>query len=212
MKNIWACNAETYRIVNGADVVARVPRTMNAIVSSIGYEHCGPTVLVSADPGGCPLWIEGESEGQCPVRDGTPLTNPFAKGNLLGDVYEVTRTAIAAVTAETAPAPVGRAAPVQEPDVDVNEAGAEDRGLLAAPLEAMGRFTQATSAWRQALDSRLSKLTALEWATIVGIDPRYLQREVEIFSSLQSGDALQHHLEPAYFKAMQNVLRSISKA
>jgi hypothetical protein len=49
--------------------------------------------------------------------------------------------------------------------------GTEDRGLLAAPLEAMGRFTQATSAWRQALDKRLSKLTALEWATIVGIAP-----------------------------------------
>lgn len=39
-------------------------------------------------------------------------------------------------------------------------------------------------------------------------DHRYVQRELEIFASLQSGDALQHHLEPAYFKAMQNVLKS----
>jgi hypothetical protein len=202
-----AIGADIYRVVNGADVVARVPRTMNAVISSVGYEHCGPTVLVSDDAEGCPLWVEGESEGECPLRDGTPLTNPFAKGNLLGDVYEVTRVAFSngltspPVDALTPP-PVGLTAgqltlsdtpPVLPADLPLN------------PLEVMGRLGEVTTQWRQALDERVSRVSALEWATLVGLDHRYVRREMEMLGSLQSGEALQHHLEPAYFKAMRNV-------
>eukprot|EP00667_Euglena_gracilis_P001784 EG_transcript_1785 len=205
-----ATGVEAYRVVNGRDVVARVPRTVNAVISSIGYEHCGPTVLVSADPADCPLWVEGQSEGLCPVRDGTPLTNPFARGNLLGDVYEVTLAAFSGLTAEeevALAAPVGRApVPVAEKAPPSEDEWSDEGGIT--PLEAVERMKQATQGWRQALDDRLSRLNALEWATIVGLDHRYVQRELEIFASLQSGDALQHHLEPAYFKAMQNVLKS----
>lgn len=82
---------EAYRIVNGQDVVARLPRTVNALgVVKVGYEHCGPTVLISipeeADDAQALVWIEGQSEGDCPVRDGTALTSPLAKGSLLGDI------------------------------------------------------------------------------------------------------------------------------
>ena len=39
---------EAYRIVNGQDVVARTPRTVIALVlGNIGYNHCGPTVLIT---------------------------------------------------------------------------------------------------------------------------------------------------------------------
>mmetsp|Transcript_6568 Transcript_6568/g.9390 ORF Transcript_6568/g.9390 Transcript_6568/m.9390 type:complete len:817 (+) Transcript_6568:70-2520(+) len=82
---------EAYRIVNGQDVVARLPRSVNALgVVKVGYEHCGPTVLISvpeeADDAQTLVWIEGKSEGDCPVRDGTALTSPLAKGSLLGDI------------------------------------------------------------------------------------------------------------------------------
>ena len=87
-----ATGVEAWRVVNSADVVARVPRAMfSTLGGTKSYEHCGPTVLVSAGDGQCPLWIEGVSQGACPVRDGTPITNPFSKGNLLGDVYETTK-------------------------------------------------------------------------------------------------------------------------
>lgn len=66
---------EAYRIVNGEDVVARLPRTVNALnFVSIGYDHCGPTVLISipeeAGVNQARVWIEGQSDGTCPVRDG----------------------------------------------------------------------------------------------------------------------------------------------
>ncbi len=81
---------EAYRIVNGQDVVARLPRTVNAGLVTVGYEHCGPTVLISipeeAEDAQALVWIEGQSEGECPVRDGTALTSPLAKGSLLGDI------------------------------------------------------------------------------------------------------------------------------
>jgi hypothetical protein len=71
---------EAYRIVNGEDVVARLPRTVNALnFVSIGYDHCGPTVLISipeeAETNQARVWIEGQSEGTCPVRDGQFLSS-----------------------------------------------------------------------------------------------------------------------------------------
>lgn len=79
---------EAYRIVNGEDVVARLPRSVNVALVNIAYEHCGPTVLISIsqDKTEPPIWIEGVSDGDCPVRDGTALTSPLAKGSLIGDI------------------------------------------------------------------------------------------------------------------------------
>jgi hypothetical protein len=86
---------EAYRVVNGNDVVARLPRTMNVIVGSVGYEHCGPTALLtqpedaSEGPEAPPLlWVEGESDDRrCPVRDGVALTSPTAEGNLISELF-----------------------------------------------------------------------------------------------------------------------------
>jgi hypothetical protein len=82
---------EAYRIVNNQDVVARTPRTVNALVlGNIGYDHCGPTVLIQKkkeeETGGDDssinsnmlLWIEGQTDTMaCPVRDGN-----FADGGM----------------------------------------------------------------------------------------------------------------------------------
>lgn len=80
---------EAYRIVNNQDVVARTPRTVNALVlGNIGYDHCGPTVLIQKNKeeeaghdssnSNMLLWIEGQTDTMaCPVRDGN-----FADGGM----------------------------------------------------------------------------------------------------------------------------------
>ena len=80
---------ESYRIVNNQDVVARTPRTVNALVlGNIGYDHCGPTVLIQKNKeeeagddssnNKMLLWIEGQTDTMaCPVRDGN-----FADGGM----------------------------------------------------------------------------------------------------------------------------------
>ena len=80
---------QAYRIVNGKDVVARMPRTMGAL--SVDYDHCGSTVLVQAPTQENPaqvLWVEGESDDkECPVRDyQRMISSPTAEGSLLGDL------------------------------------------------------------------------------------------------------------------------------
>jgi len=86
--------SQAYRVVNGRDVVARMPRTIGAL--SIDYDHCGRTVLVEAETdenSGGLLWIENESDGQaCPVRDWAQLTaSPTADGTLLGDLLNAAK-------------------------------------------------------------------------------------------------------------------------
>ena len=85
---------EAYRIVNDQDVVARFPRTVNALAfGSTGYDHCGPTVLITelanqiAGSNADTLWIEGQSDDKtCPVRDGSARGDPLGSGSLLGDL------------------------------------------------------------------------------------------------------------------------------
>eukprot|EP00443_Scrippsiella_acuminata_P001116 CAMPEP_0115196156 /NCGR_PEP_ID=MMETSP0270-20121206/14943_1 /TAXON_ID=71861 /ORGANISM="Scrippsiella trochoidea, Strain CCMP3099" /LENGTH=931 /DNA_ID=CAMNT_0002609485 /DNA_START=75 /DNA_END=2870 /DNA_ORIENTATION=+ len=82
---------EAYRIVNSQDLVARFPRGF--------YQHGGRTVLLlnttsdgligsaakleTADG----LWVEGQSQGKCPLRDDAVLRSPLDKESLLGDMY-----------------------------------------------------------------------------------------------------------------------------
>ena len=80
---------EAYRIVNDHDIVARFPRTVNALaLGDICYDPCGPKVLITElasqitkrdDDGSGPddvilkndkiLWIEGSDDKVCPVRE-----------------------------------------------------------------------------------------------------------------------------------------------
>ena len=49
---------------------------------------------------------------------------------------------------------------------------------------------------------RLSKVTASDVATIIGIDKNFSERELKIVQSLVKGDALAHHMEDSYYAAM----------
>jgi len=71
-----------FRIINGLDVVARVPRPSN--LSFAGeWEQVGRTVLLKPETSEATanlkgIWIEGEDDGECPVRELAPA--PLAQG------------------------------------------------------------------------------------------------------------------------------------
>jgi hypothetical protein len=171
---------QAYRIVNGEDVVARMPRTVNALVfGEVRYEHCGPTVLIAQpreDAGGVAppatqnsplLWIEGESDdSRCPVRDGVALTSPTAEGSLLGDLVSATKDTFD-----------------------------DSKG------EGSSMINKFTSAFEQ-VSTRLKSITASDIASVLGIDKNFSDREIKLIQSLMEGKALAHHLEDQYYGGM----------
>ena len=178
---------EAYRIVNGQDVVARLPRTVNALnLVSIGYEHCAPTVLISIPDSPTAeednievtepkplIWIEGQSEGECPVRDGTALKSPLAQGSFLGDI-------VSAVKDNKGDS---------QPNNKTNEEDYLEKG------DVLSKFATAVK-------GRMESFTASDLATVVGIDKQFLARESKIIQSVFSGEAISHHMEDQYYSAM----------
>ena len=93
---------QAYRIVNGEDVVARMPRTLNALaLGQVRYEHVGTTVLITqpveSDGDVAPqmeslVWIEGESDDRlCPVRDGVPMASQSGDSSLISELVQTTK-------------------------------------------------------------------------------------------------------------------------
>ena len=165
--------SEAYRIVNGNDVVARLPRTFNtALFGSVGYEHTAPTVLISipdeqqsgpreSEP---LLWIEGQSQGfRCPVRDGTVLTSPLARGSLLGDI-------------------------VASVDINSGNSTSESNDYLNYISKLTG-----------AVKERMGKFSAADIPSMVGIDKAFVEREAKIIQTILSGEAINHHMEDQYY-------------
>ena len=178
---------QAYRVVNGDDVVARLPRTVNALVlGNINYEHVGSTVLLTqpeSDGGAnatvesfntC-LWIEGESDdSKCPVRDGEMLISPMAEGTLLNDLVTATREGFSLAGTENA-------ANESKDDVD---------------------FISRLSTMAGKVSDRVKSISASDIASIVGIDQSFTSRELRIIQSLLQGNALAHHLEDQYYAGM----------
>lgn len=173
---------EAYRIVNDQDAVARFPRTMNGLaLGNIGYDHCGPTVLITeienqiskrdGTDGASKfqksemLWIEGESNGAaCPVRDGEALSDPLGSGSLLGDINNI-----------------------------VQGSGDEkDNEFSFSKLSNMA----------EKVTGRLQKMNVEDVASIVGIDKKFTQREMKFMQSIFSGEGLMHHMEDRYYQGM----------
>ena len=183
---------ESYRIVNGDDIVTRMPRTMNLGFGQVSYNHCGPTVLVEPpkfDTEGTTnkisdamLWIEGESDdNECPVRDGNAITSPLASGALLGDIVKGIKSATA----------------------DIEETRERDKvGGAFFDISKTGEYLSKVGEIADTVSGRLKELTVDDLPSLVGIDKKYTAREMKIIQSLFSGKALNHHLEPDYFKAL----------
>ena len=159
---------QAYRIVNGEDVVARMPRTLNGLaLGQVRYEHVGTTVLVTqpvtADGDVAPqmeslVWIEGESDDRlCPVRDGVPMASQSGDSSLISELVQATRESWESENASS--------------------------------------FTERLSAAMSQLTTRLKTVTAQDVASIVGIDRSFSEREMKLAQALLQGKALAHHME-----------------
>jgi Lipase (class 3) len=167
---------EAYRVVNGDDVVARNPRTINALAfGNIGYDHCAATVLVAEEQMQTnedgevivnpKCWIEGESDDEeCPVRDGTPLRNPLSNGSLLSYIVNATQESFF-------------------------ESEQEDYA---------GRLKMLASK----VSDRFQSVSVADMASIVGIDQKFASRELRMIQSLGSGYALSNHMEDSYYASI----------
>ena len=177
--------AQAYRVVNGEDVVARLPRTMYTL--SVDYDHVGSTVLIAteenaaanaaAEKGGSDtteadrrLWVEGESDQEaCPVRDYNKRTSsPTAEGTLLND-------------------------------------------LLSAGADAIRTRGEERDSATSRLTGRLKSMTASDITSMVGIDKSFSQREMKLMSSLFKGEGLAHHMEDSYYAAMGRASGFVAK-
>jgi Lipase (class 3) len=168
---------EAYRVVNGDDVVARSPRTINALAfGHIGYDHCAATVLVSEertlqDDNGeevfnPTIWIEGESDNSaCPVRDGTPLISPLADGSLLSYIFNATQESFQSESEQ-------------------------------------GNYAERLRMFATKVTDRLQTASVGDVASIVGIDQKFAEREIRMIQSLGSGVALNHHMEDSYYSSL----------
>jgi len=179
---------QAFRIVNGDDLVARFPRSLDGLVlGKVSYEHCGPTVLIAqpkkneknADATtALPIWIEGENEDErCPVRDGVTLVNPTNEGSLLSDLANATSR-------------------VFEKDTEVSDGG--------------GIFAKLSVAARQ-VTNRLSTATSTDVASILGVDRDFTERELNIAKSIFDGKALAHHMEDEYYAGMGRASGFVAK-
>lgn len=164
---------QAYRVVNGEDVVARLPRTVNALVfGNVGYDHVGTTVLVK-DPSQAKddeplLWVEGESDDKsCPVRDGIALTSPLSEGSLLADIIDTTKSVLN------------------------NENATKDTDMWSKVGSAALKLSE-----------RIKTVSASDLASILGIDQKFTEREVRIIQSLLEGKAVAHHMEDQYYGSM----------
>lgn len=190
---------EAFRIVNGQDIVPRMPRHANSAGALLDYEHCGRTVLVD-ETGGVEggFWVEGEDEqADCPLRDVSPFTNPFGSKTILGE--------LSATAAEAAAAAWG----------DVTKSGAESEGEQEFDFKGLARsFGGAAAKLSKASEgiaSRVQSMKAVEALGVIGLDVEFVESEMKLAESIRSGTGLVHHLEPSYFEAMRRGLDASSK-
>ena len=195
---------EVFRIVNDRDIVARLPRSGNAAGAVVDYEHVGKTVLIAEEQPEPPpreaagadggdggafggFWVEGESdEAACPLRDVSPLSNPFSSGNVLGDVSAQTKDFATSAWSK-----------IQAADKVRSRSD-----LKKAVEEGMSEF-ESTKA---SIAKRIGGMSAGEALSLFGLDKDFVDSELKMVESLAQGKAIEHHLEPSYFVAMTQAL------
>jgi len=182
-----------FRVVNDRDVVARLPRGSNAAGAVLDYEHVGRTVLVAeAEADGFDgFWVEGESDdATCPIRDVSPLSNPFSSGALLGDMGQQATDFASSTWSKI-------------------NAAAEQKSREQLRDAITGAAEELEAGW-SSIGKRVQQIgnNPLEAVGLIGLDYDFVQSEVKLAESLASGTAIDHHLEPSYFGAMTAALNA----
>ena len=185
---------EAFRIVNDRDIVPRLPRGAGAAGAVLEYEHVGRTVLIAERSEAADdfegFWVEGVSdEADCPLRDVSPISNPFSSGSVLGDVGEETQNMAAAFSDMWSK--VDEAAKMRSRE-----------SLQRAVNEGLTSLGQT----RESIAGRLQGMSASDALGMFGLDEKFVQSELLLVESLAQGKAIEHHLEPSYFEAMRTAL------
>lgn len=175
-----------FRVVNDQDIVARLPR-------GFAYAHAGRTVMVKDDAENdedAALWIEGEDGGECPLKINDDIRtdtdekqdtgSPFSLG---GSFSELLDSSLTNTTSKI----------VMDGDGD----GA-----------AWNPFGTTIENAKKLKDIALDTITSpTQIAKLAGVDLEYAEIELKLLAALSSGDAINHHLEPAYFGALDRARR-----
>ena len=59
---------------------------------------------------------------------------------------------------------------------------------------------------KASMTGRFATMGAGEALSMIGLDKRFVESEIEMAQSLAQGTAIEHHLEPSYFVAMSTAL------
>lgn len=192
------------------------------------YAHCGKTVLLtglSAPGERLRVWVEGESEGTCPLAE----TDPFARQAAGSDA------AVAPATSSGSSSGPGGGVFEFEFPVSlgmVNGSVASVQDMLAAAsnitnLQAM--LSPAASAGstgpfgalsvqtdldqlKKAFISGALNGTALAAKNVLGLNETFVDAELRMMESLIVGDALAHHMEPLYYAALATAFTTLARS
>lgn len=172
---------EAYRVVNGDDAVARNPRSMNALAfGNVAYDHCAATVLVT----------EGRTQNG---EDGEEIVNPniWIEGE-----------------SDDSVCPVRDGTPLTSPLSDGSLLG----DLVSATQESFQSNDEANEKaagvasqfrdFASKVSGRLQSTSMSDLAGVVGIDQKFAERELRMIQSFSTGDALNHHMEDAYYASV----------
>mmetsp|Transcript_5725 Transcript_5725/g.10971 ORF Transcript_5725/g.10971 Transcript_5725/m.10971 type:complete len:262 (+) Transcript_5725:218-1003(+) len=180
---------EAFRVVNGADIVPRLPRHRSSAGAVLDYEHVGKTVLIeeeghSVEKG---FWVEGESpDDKCPLRDVSPLNNPFSSDSVMGQASERAQIAIEKIQSE-----IGAGGNIFDSET---------------MMEMLGKVVEEVQQASDDIRGSLNISTPEEALSLMGVDAEFVQSELKLIDSLRSGTAIEHHLEPSYFAAVRSAI------
>jgi len=126
------------------------------------------------------------------------LTKALEKAGLLGQQSGRISKALAAASQ-------GDVNQMTENSLAAAEAAAALGAAESAASTAAGGILSAFSKAKDDMSSRLSRATPGDLASIVGIDGKFVDSEVQLLSAVRTGQAITNHLEPSYHDAISSV-------
>ena len=189
-----------YRVINNRDVVPRVPRSTfaNRIFE---YKHAGLAVVMinSSDTMNkniMQLWIEGESEGTSPIADVSPFS------------YEKN-----ASPSSVSDSPLNQLEKALQPllvNINNDNDGQKNVNNEGSFLEGLPKLLEVAGVGKEELQQISGLYTTIKDISS-GMDPQFVQRELELLDSLLDARAVEHHLEPSYFCSIRDLFSKQSK-
>lgn len=171
-----------YRITNRRDIVPRLPRSFK--LSEFEYTHIGKTVMLqNKESVDTPeLWIEGEAGNICPLEDSLPVVSGISSSEALESLKSfLNKTSSSAVDG------------IMTIASDLLKSAMNPKNSI---------FKTLPNSFEQYSDF-LQQLIA---AADEGSKNDFLDREIELLSTLIRGTAVEHHLEPSYFTSFNSII------